>query len=449
MTTTTLFWLFALALAAVTLAALVLPLLRRHGALPPEEESAAVAVFRDHQRQVEADFTAGTITAQERDAALEDLVGRFGVELAVPPEATVPPRSDRPQWVSAVVIVAVLPILAGGLYFVVGNPQAITAPKSSPEAVADDPQLVAMVDALAKRLKENPDDGDGWAMLGRSYRALGRFEASALAFGEAAKRLPPNAALFTDWAESITRAQGGSLAGEPTELLQRALALDPTYQKALAMNGAAAMERNDPATAVAMWKRLRATLPADSPEAAQIDKVVAQLEASHKGGTPGPAGAPATAASAAPAAKPAPMANAAPTPAPAAKPPPMANAAPAAGAVPAGQTVEGRVEVDPKLAARVAPGDTVFIFARDPDGSRMPLAALKLSAGELPKAFALTDAMAMSAGTTISAAKRVVIEARISKSGEATLRSGDLAGTSAPVAPGTRDVRIVIDRVSP
>ena len=215
MTSTPIFWLFALALAAVTLAILVLPLLRRRGALPPEEESAAVAVFRDHQRQVEAEFTAGTITAQERDAALEDLVGRFGVELAAQPEAAAPARSDRPQWIAAVVIVAVLPILAGGLYFVLGNPQAINAPASRQEALADDPQIVAMVDALAKRLKENPDDGNGWAMLGRSYRALGRFEASALAFGEAAKRLPPNAAVFTDWAESVAQLQGRSLAGQP------------------------------------------------------------------------------------------------------------------------------------------------------------------------------------------------------------------------------------------
>lgn len=449
MPSTPIFWLFALALAAVTLAALVLPLLRRHGVLPPEEESAAVAVFRDHRRQVEAEFTAGTITAEERDAALEDLVGRFGIELAAQPEAAAPPRSDRPQWISAVVIVAVLPLLAGGLYFVLGNPQAINAPASRQEALADDPQVVAMVDALAKRLKDNPDDGNGWAMLGRSYRALGRFEASALAFGEAAKRLPPNAAVFTDWAESVAQLQGRSLAGQPTELLQRALALDPAYPKALALSGAAAMERNDPAAAVALWKRLRATLPPDSPEVAQIDKVVTQLEGAHKGGTTGPAGAPAAAAKGnpAPAAKPAPMANAAP--APAAQPVPPANAAPAAGAAPAGRSVEGRVEVDPKLAARVAPGDTVFIFARDPDGSRMPLAALKMTAGELPKSFALTDAMAMSAATTISAAKRVVVEARISKSGEATLKSGDLAGTSAPVAPGTRDVRIVIDRISP
>ncbi len=434
MTSTPLFWLIALALAAATLVVLVVPLLRRRGELPPEEESAAAAVFRDHRRQVEADFTAGITTAQERDAAQEELVARFGGELAAQPDAGAAPRSDRPQWISAVIIAAMLPMVAGGLYFVLGNPQAMNAAPSRQDALADDPQIVAMVDGLAKRLKENPEDGNGWGMLGRSYRALGRYEAAALAFGEASKRLPPNAALLTDWAEAIAQVQGRSLVGQPTELLQRALALEPDYPKALALSGAAAMERNDPATAVALWKRLKATLPPDSPEVAQIDKVVGQLEASGKAGS----------GNAAPAAKSAPMAAAGPT-----SQAPPASAAPAAGAAATGKSVEGRVELDPKLAARVAPGDTVFIFARDPDGSRMPLAALKLTAAELPKAFALTDAMAMSASNTISAAKRVVIEARISKSGQPTLQSGDMAGTSAPVAPGARDVRILIDRVNP
>ena len=115
----------------------------------------------------------------------------------------------------------------------------------------------------------------------------------------------------------------------------------------------------------------------------------------------------------------------------------------------AGSSIEGRVEVDPKLAGKIAPGDTVFILARDPDGSRMPLAALKLTGADLPKTFALSDAMAMSEATTISKAKRIVVEARVSKSGNAILQPGDLSGTSAPVAPGARDVRVTIDRVVP
>ena len=436
MTSSPLFWLLALALAVATLATLLMPLVRRRGELPPEEEVAAAAVFRDHRRQVEADFTAGTINAAERDAALEDLVARLGGELADPAMAPkVTPGSDRPQWVFAVVIAGLLPVVAGGLYYLLGNPAAL-APQPALAAQGDasinDPQMQAMVEGLAKRLQANPDDGNGWAMLGRSYRALGRLEAAALAFGEAAKRLPPNAALLTDWAETVAQAQGRSLAGQPTELIDRALKIDPDYPKALALSGAAAMERNEPAAAVVLWKRLKTVLPPGSPEIAQIDSVVAQIE-----GT-------------APAAK-AGGAVSAPKNPPPAVGPKAAGPAPSAsgGAASTAGAVEGRVEFDPKLASRVSPGDTVFIFARDPDGSRMPLAAIKLAAGDLPKDFLLTDAMAMSASAVISAAKRVVIEARITKSGQATPQSGDLAGTSAPVAPGARKVRVVIDKIIP
>lgn len=454
MTSTPLFWLFALALAAVTLAILVVPLLRRRGELPPEEESAAAAVFRDHRRQVEADFTAGTITSQERDAALDDLLARFGGELAAQPDADKgPPRTDRPQWVSAVIIAALLPMVAGGLYFVLGNPKAIDAPLAKDEPPANDPQVMAMVDGLAKRLQQNPEDGNGWALLGRSYRTLGRFEAAGLAYGEAAKRLPPDAALLTEWAESVVQLQGRSFAGQPTELLGRALAADPNYPKALAMSGAAAMERNDLPTAVTQWKRLKAVLPPDNPEMPQIDALIARLEAAAAQGGSGQAAS--TTAGPTAAARPGPAPS--PSAASAAKPAPMASAAPMtkdsppalSAASPAGSAVGGRVELDPKLAARAAPGDTVFIFARDPDGSRMPLAAIRLTVGELPKTFSLNDSMAMAPTATISAAKRIVVEARISKSGQATAQTGDLAGLSVPVAPGARDVRVLIDRVLP
>jgi cytochrome c-type biogenesis protein CcmH len=287
--------------------------------------------------------------------------------------------------------------------------------------------MTAIVDALAKKLQANPDDGEGWAMLGRSYRVLQRFDASAMAYAEAAKRLPPNAAVYTEWAEAVAQAQGKTLTGQPTELLDKALAVDPSYQKALALAGSAALERNDNATAAALWKRLRATLPADSPNLAEVDEALARV-----GVAPPPKSA-----------------AAAPAPAMTAKAPaPAAASAGAAGGGAAG-SIEGRVEVDPKLAGKIGPGDTVFILARDPDGSRMPLAALKLTGAELPKAFALSDAMAMSEATTISKAKRIVVEARVSKSGNAIPHPGDLSGVSAPVPPGARNVRVTIDRIAP
>lgn len=421
-----LFWVIALALLVATLASLLWPLLRRSaGTNAPADRSAATAVFRDHKRQIEDDFATRAIGAEERDAALADLAARFGQEITQE-TPVVHAASGRPRWIAALVLVACLPVAAGITYFTIGNPEAMTATAGAPahggEKGPNDAQTVAMVDALAQRLQANPEDGEGWALLGRSYRALGRFDAAALAYGEAAKRLPPNASLYADWAESVAQAQGKSLIGQPTDLLDRALAADPAHPKALALRGSAAMERDDPATAVAMWKRLRAVLPPDSPDIAQVDAVLARV-----GEQP---------------AAPAPQAAAPAAPGPAAP-------AATASASSAGASVEGRVELDPKLVANAKPGDAVFIFARDPDGPRMPLAAMKIAVADLPKSFALTDAMAMTPTATISKASKVVIEARVSKSGNVVPQSGDLTGASAPVAPGARDVRVTIDRVVP
>ncbi len=438
MASSPLFWLFAFALLAGTLLFLVVPLLRgQRASEAPAERAAATAVFRDYTRQIEADFSAHAITAAERDAALADLATRFGAELADEPQGAVPGR-ERPRWIAAMALAACVPVVAGGLYFSLGNPAAMKdAPAASAAAggghgnaqdPTNDPQMAQVVDKLAKRLQANPNDGEGWAMLGRSYRVLGRFEAAAMAYAEAAKRLPPNAVVYTEWAEAVAQSQNRSLTGQPTDLLDKALAVDPAYPKALALAGSAALERNDRAAAATLWKKLRAGLPPDSPNIAEVDAALKEI-----GETPPP--------SAVAAAKP-------PASAPA-SPAAVVAAPPAKAAADGSAGIAGRVEVDPKLAGKVAPGDTVFVLARDPDGSRMPLAALKLTGADLPKAFSMSDAMAMSDATTISKAKRIVVEARVSKSGNATLQTGDLTGTSAPVAPGARDVRVTIDRVVP
>ncbi len=431
MVSSPLFWVIAFILLAATLAILLLPLLRRSTAAePPPDRTAATAVFRDHKRQIEDDFAARRISEAERDAAVADLTARFGQELQQDAPAA-PSGSQRPRWIAALVVAACVPVVAGVLYFSLGNPSAITemgAAHGGDQAM-NDPQTVAMVDKLANRMQENPDDGEGWALLGRSYRALGRFDAAVTAYSEASKHLAPSAALYSDWAEAVAQAQGKSLMGQPTELLDRALKLDPTYPKALALAGSAAMERNDRATAVVMWKRLRAALPADSPDIAQVDSVLEQIGEAPSASSAFAGPAPGT-ASAAPRSSP--------------------SSSPAAKETTTGTgSVEGRVELDPKLANNVAPGDVVFIYARNPDGPRMPLAAMKLTGADLPKVFALTDAMAMTPAATISKAAKVVIEARVSKSGNVVAQSGDLSGTSAPVAPGSRDVRVTIDRVVP
>jgi cytochrome c-type biogenesis protein CcmH len=432
MTSPPLFWLIAFVLALGVLVALVWPLMRQRKSEAPGDEAAATAVFRDHKRQLDAEVAAGTLSTADRDTAEAELVARFGSELAVRPAEIAKPY-ERSRWIAAIVLVGVVPASAALFYAFLGNPAAINPPvPAAPAAHAEggitDAQIVAMIERLAEKMKANPEDGKGWYLLGRSYLKLGRYANSAAAFAEAAKRLPESADLLLDQAEAMALAQDqGSLdhiGARPAELVKRALALDPDHPKAIAMSAAIMAQRGDFDGAIAQYQRLKGLVPPNSEQAQEIDQVVAELGAARKG-------LPASGVAAAPSS------------------PSVAKPSAATPAAATGASVEGRVEVDAKLAGKIAPGDALFIYARDPEGTRMPLAVLRGTAAELPKSFALTDAMAMMPDRTISKAKTVVVEARISKSGNASPQPGDLRGVSAPVTPGTSKVPIVIDQVVP
>ena len=431
MPTSTTFWALALALVLATLAALVVPLLRsrarREG---PADDDASAAVYRDQMRQLDADVAAGVINADERAVAEAEIVARLGTELsatAQPAAAT----ASRAPWIVAIAIVAIVPAAALVAYLAVGNPQALDASGARPRMTES--EVVSMVERLAQRMKSDPSDPQGWLLLGRSWSALQRYQESADAYAEAVARMPGNADALADWADALGMAQGRKLAGKPTEIIGQALAADPSHPKALALAATAAMERGDNKAAIRYWQSLLALVPPGSEDAQGIAATIVEL-----GGTPATGAPPATGASSTPGS------SSAPAPAAAARP-----AAPPTEVASARSRITGRVEIAPALAARVPPDATLFVYARAAQGSRMPLAIVRRAARELPFEFALDDSMAMAPGATISSAREVVVEARVSASGGATAAPGDLSGVSAAITPGTGGVRITIDRVVP
>jgi cytochrome c-type biogenesis protein CcmH len=134
-------------------------------------------------------------------------------------------------------------------------------------------------------------------------------------------------------------------------------------------------------------------------------------------------------------------------------PPSAQTAAPAAPAAPTtpttalpGAGLRVAVSLDPALAARVQPGDTLFVFARAAEGPRMPLAIVRQPAGTAAVEVTLDDSSAMAPQFKLSGFPRVVVGARISRSGNATPQPGDLEGLSDPMdSHGT--ARIMIDRI--
>ena len=249
-----------------------------------------------------------------------------------------------------------------------GTPETITGkPVAQGGAEGDhalsSEQITAMVERLALRLQENPNDGQGWLMLARSYAVLGRYPESAAAYGRALGLLPPDAQHYADFADVVAMAQGRSLLGEPEKIVRRALEIDGKNIKALALSGTIAFDHQNYALAIREWQKVVALVPADSPVAGGIQNSIRDAEnrMAIAGKTLEPAGA-----------------------IPSIK-------AESAVAV----SVSGVVELDPKLASAVSSGDTVFVFARAVDGPKMPVAMLRKKVGDLPLKFSLDDSRSM------------------------------------------------------
>ena len=347
----------------------------------------------------------------------------------------------RPLWWSAaaagkpsVGLAAVLAVfvfaVAGGGYVALGspghlgaNPGAASAPAAAAGTVEDAErekalqQIASMVDQLAERLKARPDDAEGWQMLARSYAAIGKHAQAVDAFKKAAQLRPDDPALLSDYAFAVAMTNGRNFAGEPTQLVARALKLDPKSPKALALAGTVAFDRKDYASAVQYWERLALVETSDGQFAEQIRASIAQ--ARQLAGMP-PA-APAVAAGTA------------------------AAQTAAAVASPTGK-VSGTVSLAQPFKGRVAPDDTVFVYARAADGNRMPLAIMRKQVKDLPLQFTLDDSMSMSPAAKLSSASSVIVGARISKSGNAMPQAGDLQGLAAAVTVGASGINVEINQ---
>lgn len=279
-------------------------------------------------------------------------------------------------------------------------------------------QFQAMVAKLADRLKKQPNDAEGWAMLGRSYNVLGRLDEALEAYRKSYAINPNDPSLLADLADAVAIRNNRSLAGEPMKLARRALEIDPKHVKALALVGTEAFERKDYAGAVKLWERAVAAAPADSDMAQQLQGGIVEAR---KLGNLGPAPALQT-------------------------PQTQAGVGQAVEAL-AGRDVRGTVSLAAALVAKASPDDTVFIFARPADGSRMPLAILRKQVRDLPFDFTLDDSLSMSPAARLSQASKVIVSARVSKSGQAMPQPGDLNGQTGPIDVGSRGLRIEIAEV--
>ncbi len=425
----TLFWIIAAGMIALALAFVVLPMIRGLRSEGIAEDELNLAVIKQQLKELEADLEAGNLDQVQYEAAKQDLERELLEDISGDTSPSNTKRPSNGRWAIPLLILLV-PAITILLYRTIGNQQIIDQlanPASATQRTAnagpkDLPPMDVLVQKLAERMEKEPNNLRGWKMLGRSYLALNENEKAVTAYERGLKLAPEDPELILGLAEALAKSNGGSLAGKPTELVNKARSLRPNDPNVLWMTGLINFQSNHIVEAVTVWQKLVAMMPPDSEDAAMINQYLQQARARL---TPEQAKQVAAIQPAAPAAKPSPTA-------------------------PAGGTLKVTVSLDPALKDKVSPDDRLFIFARAAKGPRMPLAAVSKRARDLPLTLELSDAMAMTPQFKLSSFPSVVVSARISKSGSATSGSGDLEAPLTKAKPGQKaPIELVINAIRP
>ncbi|MGE8676622.1 MAG: c-type cytochrome biogenesis protein CcmI [Achromobacter kerstersii] len=449
-------WLVVLLLLLATLLCLIPPLVRRPPTRPTATADANVRAFYLAQReQLQRDLNNGSLSPAARVRAEEELQRDLLQDLALRQSQAAPAGGQRAGIAAACLLSVLIPVAAVLLYGKLGNPRAaadVTMTRAAePHAEDSGDDMALAINALAQRLRATPDDADGWYTLARSYETLGRYTDAVAAYQQVLRLVPGQPAVLADLADALLSANQGVPDANAIAAVAQALAAQPDQPKALALAGMMALRRGDAAEALAHWERLQTLLPPDSEAARQIQSNIAQARGMAATGVPA-AGIPASGIPAAGV----PAAGVPASGVPASGVPASGSPAAGAPATPAPQAstaatprLSGHARIAESLRGNVQPGDTVFILARPVEGSRMPLAILRMRVSDLPRAFVLDDSNAMSPDATLSRASKVRVEIRISRSGTAAAQPGDLSGVLPDVAVPADGLELVADTVTP
>jgi cytochrome c-type biogenesis protein CcmH len=413
----TIFWMICALLLVVALLFVVLPLWRSAAKDNHVLRDAAnLEIFRDQLAEMDADLSNGLLTQELYEQGKRELQARL-LEEVKPVAGGDGALVRNPHKTLAIVLAVLLPLLAVGLYWKIGNRDAFISP--SGQTGAGGAGAVHSAEALKEledKLAQNPQDAESMQTLARSYVELERYVDAAKTYNKLTKLVTQDAQLWADFADALAMANGQSLSGHPTLLINTALVLDPNNPKALALAGSAAMERGDLPAAIGHWEKLLKLMPPDSEDANMIAGGIQRAReaiAQGKGGK-------------------------------SMQSPAMGGAQPVSVGK---ERITGTVTLSDAMKAQVSPNDLLFVLARAENGPPMPLAVMRKQVRDLPLQFTLDDSMAMSPQMKLSNFDKVVVVARVAKSGDPMPHSGDLQGMSATIKPGASGVKLSIDSV--
>lgn len=416
-------WFFVVValLAVAAIALVVWPLTRAHSIPKDQRNRQNVSIAHDRLRQLQEEVDRGLVAPEQAQKEQSE------IELALLDDVTATKDGAHTEhshqgWWAGVLVLVLVPLLAGTLYLSLGEPAAmatrITAAPQPPAGHAD-MDVLNMVQALEQKLIKTPDDAEGWAILGNSYMTLKQFDKAAVVFSKLRELVGDDPNLMVRQADAIAMTQGGVLAGEPERLILAALEQRPDHPVALWLAGIAAQRRGDTEVALQYWQRAEPLFSQNPESQTELQSMIAQ--AKQRLGKENDLVQPS---------------DSAPT-------------GSGAGAAKAG-SIKLHVSLHDSLKNEVGDQDVLFVLARAMDGPPMPLAVVRKQVRDLPLSVTLNDSMAMLPNMKLSQHDQVLVVAKISKSGQATSLSGDLVGQVSAVVPGSdRLVDVVISKRIP
>ena len=385
---------------AFLLLVLVLVLLLRPFIFPPKVEATSrrqmnAAIYREELEKLEAERVAGVINSVDYEIAHAEMRQRLFQDTNEEDDRSVMGSSK----VTVIGLCIFVVLLSAGFYWSLGDATRI-AEQGAQQPMTQE-SVEKMVAEFAVKMEKDPSNLEGWVMLARSYRILGRNEDAAKAYERAGNFIDSDPQLLADYADVLAANANGNFTGKPLKLINQALKLDPNNLMALWLSGTASYTTGNYKAAVQAWEKVAQQLPPETEESRSIQASIADARA--KGGLP-------------------------------------------SKTVVAPKGISGKIEISADLKSKVKPSDILMVIARKP-GERMPVAVLKTSVAEFPISFSLTDALAMNPSAPLSQLSDASIEVRISKTGMAKPEAGDLISSPQTVKVGASNVRLVIDRV--
>lgn len=387
---------------AFLLLVLVLLLLLRPFLFPAKVQATSrrqmnAAIYREELDKLEAERNTGLITEADYEIAHAEMRQRLFQDTNEEDDLATLGSTKK----TAIGICIFIVLISSGLYFSFGDVYRV-AQKNS-ETPMNQEGVEKMVTEFAAKMEKDPSNLQGWVMLARSYRILGRNEDAVKAYERAGSFVDSDPQLLADYADTLAANANGNFAGKPLRLINQALKLDPNNLMALWLSGTAAFSTGNYRSAVQTWEKLASQLPPNSEEIKMIEGSIA--EARSKGGL-----------------------------------------APKATIISSAKTISGQIELASDLKSKVKQGDTVMVIARQV-GERMPVAVLKIPVAQFPMSFVLNDALAMNPNAPLSKLTEVSIEVRISKTGMAKPETGDLISAAKTIKVGAENVRLLVDQV--